>query len=1545
MPKIPKVVVTEILDYLPQKVIDAELFKTTKNEEFLAASSYDVAIRALHKQAFQGYESGQFTFEQADQIYNTLIEKNSDRLKQLYESSFGGGYPYTVKGGGAEPVKGYHGSTKVIRGPLKSQRGGLKWMTEDPTLFKMGDAEVFGHKATYPVEFTPGRIADLSSFDANASIIDNVADWGNHEAWNTAREKLVSDIGQAAGFDKDSIAALAGAAKEKGWSTVYDVWDSPEFAATMRKNGLDTVKASQDGKTTWATLDEVPWKSSITGGKFSLVGAPILAGSASFSDEADASTDYMQHVQSRSQESDAAELEQWANGLQSGIDSAPSNPSFEDISSGKHAQRRPTQDPLGRLPAPKDSLASKIVDNVSEILPSAAKGVHDAVYNATTFIDPLANWLDENVVNLGSYTLENPKTITGNLTKSVTQFLTGFVPALKGLKALGVTNKVAAPVMAGAISDFATRDPHEGRLADLWKEAGLPQNILTDYLASKPNDTTMEARFKNAIESAGLGLAAEGVFLGARAVKAARATSKAKQTEDAHLKAVYGEISDEDIARYVGDPSKPAIETKIVKPPETGKKIAKGAQETAGIEPQGMVRRVPKTGRPGSTWYHGTNDEFTKFEVKGRGAIYFTSDKNVAADIIPGGVKYIKEVEINTQSVFDPVDNAVDKKLLKEIIYDDLSKHPSPHADSIIKGADVADYMTMEREDVQNWLKSKGYKGYFAAESDGSKSLGVMDPSIIKTVDSNFPKTGLKSDDFETYINFGRIEAPEQVKFAIGKLAEGLKGSVDEARRGVITHEATQKMADDLGMTVTDLLKRRKGQPLNAEEALAARQMLTTSGEMLVDLAKKAASPNASALDLFAFRKGMAVHAAIQNEVIAARTETARALSSWAIPAGSKMEKARAIEQVMATMGGPENAREMAKRLAILTQAGATPSAINKFLQRGAGARTMDAVKEVWVNGLLSSPKTHVVNMMSNSLVGVQQIYERAAAAGISKLTGSDGVQFGESLAMAFGLVQSIKEAFKMAAKSLKTGETGYAFNKVDITRPNAISGEAIGMAGTSVGKFADFLGHTATIPGRLLGAEDEFFKTINYRMEVNAQAFRQAKSEGLDGDAFKARVAELIENPPDHIRINAADQAMYATFTNSLGKFGSAIMKLRDVDSPLNPLPFILPFVRTPANITRYTFERTPFAPLVGQWRADLAAGGARADLALARMSTGTAIMMTAMDMASNGHISGAGPSGDDVTVRESLVRSGWQPYSVKVGDRWYSYNRTDPFGTTMGLAASIVESVQKGELDEDDVDEWQEVMAMSIAATSQVVINKTYLEGFSNFVETMSDPKRYSERYVEDLVASFLPATALMYSMKNIHDPYQRDPSTPYEAIQARIAGLSDSLPPRRNLWGEPVSTESGLGRVYDAVSPIASRPEKVNPIDREIVRLNKGPTKIAKKTVFGGARVSLKKFPAVYDEYVRLAGNELKHPGWGMGAKDFLNSVVSGKHALSSVYQIMSDEVRRDFIEGVVSDYRGLAQQQIMADPKHAAFAKEVSKIKAAMQQSKMPVFTGE
>jgi len=579
---------------------------------------------------------------------------------------------------------------------------------------------------------------------------------------------------------------------------------------------------------------------------------------------------------------------------------------------------------------------------------------------------------------------------------------------------------------------------------------------------------------------------------------------------------------------------------------------------------------------------------------------------------------------------------------------------------------------------------------------------------------------------------------------------------------------------------------------------------------------------------------------------------------------------------------------------------------------------------------------------MSNSFVAFQQIYERGAASAIRGFTGGEGVVAGESAAMAFGMIESVKDAFRYAAKALKTGETGWSLNKVDSPVSNAISADAYNMSReTGLGRFVDFLGNGVRVPQRLLGAEDEFFRTIGYRMELRAQALRTASQEGLTGRELAERTQALIDSPPEHLMINSADAALYNTFTSEVGAFGRAIMNLRNIDSPLNPAMFVLPFVRTPVNIARYAFERTPFAPLVSQWRADVAAGGARSDLALAKMSTGTAIMLAAMDYADKGFVTGEGPRHEDKDVREALLRQGWQPYSMKIGNKWYSYNRTDPLGMTMGFAASIAEAVKKGEIDEDDVDEWQEVTAMTIAAVSQVVISKTYLEGFAKLVETLADPKRYSEKYVDDLVASFLPGTSLNNAVKNVVDPVQREAGSPMEAVQARIAFLSKNLPPRRDLWGREISSESGEGKLYDFLSPIAVREEKMSPIDKELVRLNQGPSRIAKRTPFDGVQVNMKFHPKVYDDYVRLAGNDLKHPAWGLGAKDYLDQVVSGKHQMSQVYNILSDESRKAFISNTISDYRKLAQQAILGNPAFREFTAEVGRMKALQSGAKMPV----
>ena len=61
----------------------------------------------------------------------------------------------------------------------------------------------------------------------------------------------------------------------------------------------------------------------------------------------------------------------------------------------------------------------------------------------------------------------------------------------------------------------------------------------------------------------------------------------------------------------------------------------------------------------------------------------------------------------------------------------------------------------------------------------------------------------------------------------------------DAATRGRVSQAETERLAAELGVTPDKLLTRRKGQALNAEEALAARQILAKSDNELVNLAKR----------------------------------------------------------------------------------------------------------------------------------------------------------------------------------------------------------------------------------------------------------------------------------------------------------------------------------------------------------------------------------------------------------------------------------------------------------------------------------------------------------------------------------------------------------------------------------------------------------------------------------------------------------------------------------------------------------------------------------
>lgn len=805
------------------------------------------------------------------------------------------------------------------------------------------------------------------------------------------------------------------------------------------------------------------------------------------------------------------------------------------------------------------------------------------------------------------------------------------------------------------------------------------------------------------------------------------------------------------------------------------------------------------------------------------------------------------------------------------------------------------------------------------------------------------------------FINFARIDSDDDVKNVIKQSVDLMRKNVDSAGRGVRSHEQTKLSAEQ--QNAWDLLVNRDtGGTFNAEETVAVRNLWVSSAEKLAEVSIRAVA-NPSISNQYAFRKMMTVHHAIQREVMGARTESARAFNAWKITAKGDVMMARQLEELLAESGGGGVAMNLAKRIAALSEANMHRE-LSVFVEKGAMAKTGDAVAQAWINGLLSNPTTHVINAMSNWAVIPQQIMERKVAEQISQALGTEnGVELGEAAAQMFAVTQGFKEALRVSAKgleatataaklaaqrkgsdakkvlsdsadefggvykSLATGKTGFGMGKVELPRAGAMSSETWNVAkDTPMGRSLDAIDAATQVPGRLLATADELFKTIGYRMELNAQALREASAEVRSGkisaDAMKARIQELIENPSDVVKLRAIDAATYQTFTNSAQNIPTTLANaIRRV--PVLGL-LTLPFKRTPINLMMYTFERTPFAPLIKTWRTDIAAGGARRDIALARIATGSMIMATAIDLAASGVITGSEPTHPG--EKDHFYRQGKKPNSIRLGDEYYSFSKADPIGMTLGIGADMFLIANNAQESDEG---WDKILTASTLAIAKNVTSKTYMRNVSRLINAISDRDRYGDSYFEGIAGSIVPAG--LAAAARLEDPYMREAGDMVEAIKRRTPWWNQDLPLSRDLWGRPIPFKSDFGTLYDALSPISVSTENSEPIDTELERLEFFPERHSKKISVNGIQLDLEKFPHAYSRYVELAGNELKHPVWGVGLKDLLNEVVSGEHQLSPVYKARilddtgdgPDGRKAMFIRGKIEEYRELAKEQIMKE----------------------------
>lgn len=270
---------------------------------------------------------------------------------------------------------------------------------------------------------------------------------------------------------------------------------------------------------------------------------------------------------------------------------------------------------------------------------------------------------------------------------------------------------------------------------------------------------------------------------------------------------------------------------------------------------------------------------------------------------------------------------------------------------------------------------------------------------------------------------------------------------------------------------------------------------------------------------------------------------------------------------------------------------------------------------------------------------------------------------------------------------------------------------------------------------------------------------------------------------------------------------------------------------------------------------------------------------------------MSGSGPS--DPRERAALMQGGWQPYSVRVGDRWVSYQRFDPLSLLAGVAADFVEAGKSAKGGE--ADKLATHLTLGIAKN---LTSKTWLSGAADFFQMLDDPDRYGDRYFRNLVATAAVPSIINQTAQAI-DPNLRDARTLVDAMKARTPGLSQSVPLRRDMWGQPLQRGDAVGP--DLISPIASSKIAGDPLRTEVMRLRAPVSQPQREVMVAGERVPLN--AEQYDEYQRLSGS---------GAYHALNDAVR-----SPGWRLMSDAERTEYIRSVFGDARRDARGQLMAD----------------------------
>jgi hypothetical protein len=449
-----------------------------------------------------------------------------------------------------------------------------------------------------------------------------------------------------------------------------------------------------------------------------------------------------------------------------------------------------------------------------------------------------------------------------------------------------------------------------------------------------------------------------------------------------------------------------------------------------------------------------------------------------------------------------------------------------------------------------------------------------------------------------------------------------------------------------------------------------------------------------------------------------------------------------------------------------------------------------------------------------------------------------------------YGMVQGMRDGLVATGELIKAGGTEGA--------------PTIGPVYSLTGKIPDIaykgatvlpLGTLARLPSRNVAAIHSGFRAVNYSMEINALAYRQAADEGLAGAALSARVADLRQNPTQEMMEGAVAKSTDLTLMGQGGKLTQQISKFFNENynvpgiGEVPILKFINPFAHIAGNIMNQALiQRTALGFLSRQVREDLMGlhGNVAQDMAQAKMVVGTTLAITFGGLAAEGLVSGSGPV--DPAKRAVWYENGYMPHSVRIGDLNYDIHRLGPLGMLLSISADFYD-VSHNISEADGTGAAGAIMH----AFTQNILDESFMRGPADLIRAVTESDRYGASYVRNFLSSFMPYSVGMAQAARATDPYTRQARDLLDTIRAHTPGLSEDLYARRDIWGEMSPSRDAL--ISPGLTAIYVNRISHDPVNQALLNLGIGVAQPKRE---------IRNVPLTdqqYDDFSRIAGRMLK------------------------------------------------------------------------------------